>query len=73
MLLSVGLLTPVAGLLAALAKACMAIWQFSSQSGDPWMALTLAILATVLTMTGPGAWSLDARRFGRKHIKISDR
>ena len=71
--LSVGLLTPVAGVLAAFAKAWIAIWRFSSHSGDPWMALTQAILGAVLAMIGPGAWSIDARRFGRKHIDLSDR
>ena len=71
--LAVGLFTPVAGVLAAFAKACIAVWRFSSHSGDPWMALTQAILAAVLAMIGPGAWSIDARRFGRKHIDLSGR
>ena len=71
--LSVGLFTPVAGVLAALAETWIAIWRFSSHSGDPWIALTQAILAAVLAMIGPGAWSIDARRFGRKHIDLSDR
>ena len=71
--LSIGLFTPVAGVLAAVAKAWIAIGRFSSHSGDPWMALTQAILAAVLAMIGPGAWSIDARRFGRKHIDLSDR
>lgn len=73
MALCVGLFTPVAGVLAALAKAWITIWRFSSHTGDPWMALTQSILAAVLTMIGPGAWSIDARRFGRKHIDLSDR
>jgi len=71
--LCVGVFTPVAGVLAALAKAGIAIWRFSSHSGDPWMTLTQSILAAVLAMIGPGAWSIDARRFGRKHIDLSDR
>lgn len=71
--ISVGLFTPVAGVLAAFAKAWIAIWRFASHSGDPWIALTQAILAAVLAMIGPGAWSIDARRFGRKHIDLSDR
>jgi putative oxidoreductase len=71
--LLVGLFTPVAAVLAAFAETWIAIWRFSSHSGDPWMALTQAILAAVLAMIGPGAWSIDARRFGRKHIDLSDR
>jgi putative oxidoreductase len=71
--LLVGLFTPVAAVLAAFAETWIAIWRFSSHSGDPWMTLTQAILAAVLAMIGPGAWSIDARRFGRKHIDLSDR
>jgi len=70
--LLVGFFTPVAGLLATFAKAWITIWRFSSHSGDPWMALIQAILAVVLAMIGPGAWSIDARRFGRKRIDLSD-
>jgi putative oxidoreductase len=65
--------TPLAGALAATAEACIAIAQFSSHSGDPWIVIAQAILAAALAMTGPGAWSIDARRFGRKHIELSDR
>jgi len=70
---SLGLFTPVAGVLAALVKVSIVIWRFAAHSGDPWMALTQAILAAVLAMIGPGAWSIDALRFGRKHIDLSDR
>jgi putative oxidoreductase len=71
--LLVGIFTPVAGALAATAKVWIAIARFSSHSGDPWIAIAQAILAAALAMTGPGAWSIDARRFGRKHIRLSDR
>jgi putative oxidoreductase len=71
-LLLVGAFTPVAGVLAAAAKAWMAISHFSSHSGDPWVTLAQAILATALALIGPGAWSIDARRFGRKHIDLSE-
>jgi hypothetical protein len=30
----------------------------------------LAIMGAVLIMTGPGAWSIDARLFGRKRIDM---
>ncbi len=71
-LLSVGLFTPLAGMVAALANVWIAISRFSSDSGDPWVALAQAILSASLAMIGPGAWSIDARRFGRKHIDLSE-
>ena len=72
-LLLIGLFTPVIGTLAAVMKAGLAISRFSSRSGDPWLVLTLAIVAAALAMIGPGAWSIDARLFGRKHIHLSGR
>ena len=32
-------------------------------------AVILAILGAALAMIGPGAWSIDARQFGRKQIE----
>ena len=72
-LLLVGMFTPLAGALAAAAKVWIAISRFSSHSGDPWVTLAQAILAAALAMIGPGAWSIDARRYGRKHIDLSGR
>jgi putative oxidoreductase len=71
-LLLVGVFTPLVGALAAAAKVWIAISLFSSHSGDPWVILAQAILAAALAMIGPGAWSIDARRFGRKHIDLSE-
>ena len=65
-----GLFTPIAATLAAVVKVSIAISRFSSHSGDPWVVLGLAVLAAALAMIGPGAWSIDARRFGRKHISL---
>jgi uncharacterized membrane protein YphA (DoxX/SURF4 family) len=72
-LLVVGMFTPVAGVLAATAKVWLAISRFSSHSGDRWLALSQAILAAALAMIGPGAWSIDARRYGRKRIELPER
>lgn len=69
-LLLVGMFTPPAGALAAGAKAWIAI---SSHSGNPWVALSQAVLAAALAMIGPGAWSVDARLFGRKRIDLPER
>jgi uncharacterized membrane protein YphA (DoxX/SURF4 family) len=65
-----GIFTPLAGALAAAAKVWIAISRFSAQSGDPWIPLAQAVLAAALAMIGPGAWSIDARLFGRKHIDL---
>jgi putative oxidoreductase len=70
--LVVGLFTPIAGALAAIAKVWIAVARFTSHSGDPLIALAQATLAAALAMIGPGAYSIDARRFGRKRIDLSD-
>jgi putative oxidoreductase len=72
-LLLVGLWTPVAGTLAAIVKVWIALSRFLSHSGDPWIAIIQAVLGAVLAMVGPGAWSIDARLFGRKRIDIPER
>jgi putative oxidoreductase len=64
LLLIAGLLTPVAGIVLACAEAWVA---FSSpaQAGIPAI---LAVLGVTLALIGPGAWSVDARLYGRKHF-----
>ena len=68
LLLLVGLWTPIAGAAVAFVE----LWIVFSRAGDPWMSGILAILGATLAMIGPGAWSVDAHLFGRKHIEISD-
>jgi putative oxidoreductase len=68
-LLLVGLWTPVAGVLMAIVELCLAF----SQPADPWIHLLLGALGAALAMLGPGAWSADARLFGRKRIHIPQR
>jgi putative oxidoreductase len=68
--LLVGLFTPLTGALAVVAKMWIFCLRFSTRSDDPWIVLVQVILAASLAMTGPGAWSIDARRFGRKHIDL---
>jgi putative oxidoreductase len=69
LLLSAGLWTPIAGGIAAI----VGLWGAFGISGDPWSNILLAILGAGLAMLGPGAWSVDARLFGRKRIRIPDR
>ncbi len=66
-----GLWTPVMGTLAALDEVWTAMSLYSSQRQDAWIHIFLAILAVSLTMLGPGAWSIDARLFGRKRFRPS--
>jgi putative oxidoreductase len=64
-LLLVGLWTPVGGVLVTIVE----LWIVLSRVDDPLVPLMLAILGATLAMIGPGAWSIDARLFGRKHIE----
>jgi putative oxidoreductase len=67
-LLLIGLWTPVAGTLVVLVE----VWMAFTRAGDPWIAAILASLGAALAMVGPGAWSIDARLFGRKHIDLPE-
>jgi len=59
-----GLWTPLVGALVAAVELLI----FLSGRSDIWMALMLAAVGGTLAMIGPGAWSIDARLFGRKHL-----
>jgi len=65
-LLVIGLGTPYIGLLVA----ALQLWLVFVGSADPWTAIILSGLVVSLAMIGPGAWSVDARIFGRKHVEI---
>lgn len=65
LLLLIGLWTPVVGVVAAINE----VWMAYSLPDSPLFHLILAVLGVALAMIGPGAWSIDARLFGRKHIK----
>jgi putative oxidoreductase len=59
-----GLWTPAVGALVAVVQ----VWIALTGAGDEPVAIILAVLGGTLAMIGPGAWSIDARLFGRKHI-----
>ena len=67
--LMAGLWTPIVATLTAI----VAVSILFSNSGSPLIPVLLAVLGISLAFIGPGAWSIDARLFGRKQIKISDR
>lgn len=67
LLLLVGLWTPLAGT-AALLIEC---WALIIGSQEPWAAIVPGLLGLTIAMIGPGAWSIDARIFGRKHIDLT--
>jgi putative oxidoreductase len=62
--LLVGLWTPVAGTLVAMVE----LWTMFEVAGDPWISVMLGTLGAALAMIGPGAWSIDARLYGRKQL-----
>jgi putative oxidoreductase len=62
----VGLWTPIAGALVAAVE----LWIVLTGGSDIWISVMLAVFGGTLAMIGPGAWSIDARLFGRKHIEI---
>ena len=68
LLLLAGLWTPVAGTLVA----GLEFWEIILTHGNPWIYIPLGTLGAALAMVGPGAWSIDARLFGRKHIDIRE-
>jgi len=60
-----GLGTPIAATLVGLIE----VWVILSRGMHSWIPIVLAALSAILAMLGPGAWSIDARLFGRKHIE----
>jgi putative oxidoreductase len=64
--LLLGLWTPAAGMMLAVAELALLMLH----RADPGLCVLLAALGASLAMIGPGAWSLDARLFGRKEIRI---
>ena len=59
-----GLWTPVVGVLAGMVE----VWLAFALPGTQSLAIMLAGLGISLAMIGPGAWSIDARLYGRKQL-----
>ena len=67
-----GLFTPAAGAIIVMAQAWMAFYPAFANDGERSMRLFLAAATLSVAMLGPGAWSFDARRFGRKVFEIGE-
>ena len=64
--LLVGFMTPIAAVVIGLATAALVIFTVNpNQAG-----LNVIVLTTVIALLGPGAFSIDARMFGRREILI---
>ncbi|WP_129781831.1 DoxX family protein [Peristeroidobacter soli] len=65
-LLLAGFWTPFAATLQALLEA----WLSCAGTAFEWTHLIHAFIGLSLLMLGPGYWSVDARRYGRKRIVL---
>ena len=53
------------GALVAIAE----LWIVFARFDPSWVPILLATFGATLAMIGPGAWSVDAKLFGRKRIR----
>lgn len=67
-LLIAGLWTPVASVLISIDEAWISFANHLAPQGH----LLVAALGLIQAMLGPGAWSADARLFGRKVFELRD-
>lgn len=64
--LLVGFMTPIAAVVAGLVTVALVIFTANlNQTG-----LNMIVLTTTIALLGPGAFSIDARMFGRREILI---
>ncbi len=74
--LLLGFLTPVAGAIATfgylVGGVTLLIASDLGKHTSAFSALDLAVMSLTLVLLGPGAFSLDARLFGRREIIIPD-
>ena len=76
LILVLGFLTPIIGSIATLSYVVEAVELFvctnTSRYTSALTALQLTVMSLTLVLLGPGAYSLDARMFGRREIIIPD-
>jgi uncharacterized membrane protein YphA (DoxX/SURF4 family) len=72
----VGFLTPAASAVATVGYLMAGFSPFSIVAGNnhinPLVGLNLGAISAALVLLGPGAFSLDARLFGRRQIIIPE-
>jgi hypothetical protein len=66
MLFLVGLWTPFVGTLIAVVE----LWIAVTHVSDAWISIMLATIGATSAMLGPGAFSIDAVLFGRRHLDV---
>jgi uncharacterized membrane protein YphA (DoxX/SURF4 family) len=72
----IGFLTPIAGASASLGSLAAGVSWLLASGGDAHekavAAIYLSVISVAITLLGPGAFSLDARLFGRREIIIPE-
>lgn len=68
LLLLIGLWTPVAGAMLSIVALLHAVFHLA----NPWTCVLMGVLGAAVALLGPGVWSVDARLYGWKRIRISD-
>ena len=63
-----GLWTPVTATVAALDQIWIALFLSPTEKSTVLVHFLLGILCACVAMLGPGAWSVDARRYGRRRF-----
>jgi putative oxidoreductase len=69
LLLIVGLWTPIAAAMLAV----LAFLYASFHLANPWACVLVGVFGVALALLGPGIWSVDARLFGWRRVRIPDR
>jgi len=74
LLLLIGFFTPIGGTLGALSAACAVLFAVPMGALNPMQlkvsAVVVVVMAGVVGILGPGAFSIDSRLFGRRKIVI---
>ena len=73
LVLLAGLWTRQTAVVIAIYELWIGFSAFFAPTGEQWIHILLAALSASVAMLGPGAWSIDGRRFGRKVFDIEDR
>ena len=73
LVLLAGLWTRFTAVVIAIYELWIAFSTGFAPTGEQWIHILLAALSASVAMLGPGAWSIDGRRLGRKVFDIRDR